>query len=312
MGDISYYDISDDISDSQCNEIYESYLTSSQFVDMFSDWSERDKLENDWIKSRNFWDIDCSESDREINDILEGWSQGDSFSQSDIVEGWSQGDSFSQSDSNEVEQEAESDKEQGEETVAFKNKQIKGGSYIKTPRRLRGKVAILNVKNFDDNLCFIYCILAFLYPATNNVQRVKKYKKHIHKLKYKGIKMPMAVKDIEKFEKINNLIINVYACQRNEWGDYEIEIRRISKKRGEAINLLMIEDGGRYHYTLIKDLNRLMRSRGDRYTKEFCPFCLLGFDKRIWKECEKKERIEECFKKGGMVYRKSIDQWVRI
>ena len=173
MGDISYYDISDDISDSQCNEIYESYLTSSQFVDMFSDWSERDKLENDWIKSRNFWDIDCSESDREINDILEGWSQGDSFSQSDIVEDWSQGDSFSQSDSNEVEQEAESDKEKGEETVAFKNKQIKGGSYIKTPRRLRGKVAILNVKNFDDNLCFIYCILAFLYPATHNLQRVK-------------------------------------------------------------------------------------------------------------------------------------------
>ena len=101
MGDISYYDISDDISDSQCNEIYESYLTSSQFVDMFSDWSERDKLENDWIKSRNFLDIDCSESDREINDILEGWSQGDSFSQSDIVEGWSQGDSFSQSDTSE-------------------------------------------------------------------------------------------------------------------------------------------------------------------------------------------------------------------
>ena len=130
MGDISYYDISDDISDSQCNEIYESYLTSSQFVDMFSDWSERDKLKNDWIKSGNFLDIDCSESDREINDILEDWSQGDSFSQSDIVEGWSQGDSFSQSDSNEVEQEAESDKEQGEETVAFKNKPIRGGSYI--------------------------------------------------------------------------------------------------------------------------------------------------------------------------------------
>ena len=109
--------------------------------------------------------------------------------------------------------------------------------------------------------------------------------------------MPMDVKDIEKFEKMNNLTINVYACERDEWGKYQILIRRISKKRGEAINLLMIEDNARYHYTLIKDLNRLMRSRGDRYTKEFCPFCLNGFDKRIWKECEKKERIEECFKK---------------
>ena len=64
MGDVSYYDISDDISDSQCHEICESYLTSSQFEDMFSDWSERDKLENDWIKSENLLDMDCSESDR--------------------------------------------------------------------------------------------------------------------------------------------------------------------------------------------------------------------------------------------------------
>ena len=63
MGDVSYYDI----SDSQCHEICESYLTSSQFEDMFSDWSERDKPENDWIKSDNevnVLDMDCSESDR--------------------------------------------------------------------------------------------------------------------------------------------------------------------------------------------------------------------------------------------------------
>ena len=40
-------------------------------------------------------------SDTQFNDIVEGWSQGESFSQSDIVEGWSQGDSFSQSDTSE-------------------------------------------------------------------------------------------------------------------------------------------------------------------------------------------------------------------
>ena len=40
-------------------------------------------------------------SDTQINDIVEVWSQGDSFSQSDIVEDWSQGDSFSQSDTSE-------------------------------------------------------------------------------------------------------------------------------------------------------------------------------------------------------------------
>ena len=177
-------------------------------------------------------------------------------------------------------------------------KPIRGGTHIPTPEFLKGKYAIVNMQNFHDNLCFIYCILAFLYPATDNPQRVNHYKKHLHKLKYEGIKMPMAVKDIEKFEKMNNLIINVYACER---GGSEIWLRRISKKRGKAINLLMIEDDGRYHYTLINDLNILLKSPADGgSTREFCPFCLHGFVKRYLKPGQMKNHMEECFKKRGL------------
>ena len=56
----------DDISDSQWHDIGESYLTSSQFEDIFSDWSQGDKPENDCIQSDNEvdgLDMDCSESD---------------------------------------------------------------------------------------------------------------------------------------------------------------------------------------------------------------------------------------------------------
>ena len=58
----------DDISDSQWHDIGESYLTSSQFEDIFTDWSEGDKPENDCIQSDievdgNGLDMDCSESD---------------------------------------------------------------------------------------------------------------------------------------------------------------------------------------------------------------------------------------------------------
>ena len=63
MADLSYYDI----RDSQCDEIGESYLTISQFEDMFSDWYEGDKPENDLIQSDNevnVLDMGCSESDR--------------------------------------------------------------------------------------------------------------------------------------------------------------------------------------------------------------------------------------------------------
>ena len=71
-------------------------------------------------------------------------------------------------------------------------------------------MSTVNVQNFYDNLC---CILAFLYPATHNPQRVNHYKKHLHKLNYEGIIMPMAVKDIDKFENMNNIIIDIYACE---------------------------------------------------------------------------------------------------
>ena len=51
--------------------------------------------------------------------------------------------------------------------------------------------------------------------------------------------MPMAVKDIDKFEKLNGLIINVYGCTEDE---REIYPRRISRGRDKkAINLPMIE-----------------------------------------------------------------------
>ena len=46
-------DTSSDLTDSQWHDIGESYLTDSQFEDLFSDWSQRDKPENDCIQSDN-------------------------------------------------------------------------------------------------------------------------------------------------------------------------------------------------------------------------------------------------------------------
>ena len=89
---------------------------------------------------------------------------------------------------------------------------IRGSSYIPTPVGLASKKALVNVQNEDQN-CFLYSILASLFPDKNgNVSKVRAYKKYLDKLNHKGIEMPMAVKDIDKFEKMNNLVINVYGC----------------------------------------------------------------------------------------------------
>ena len=55
----------------------------------------------------------------------------------------------------------------------------------------------------------------------------------------------MAVNDIDKFEKQNNHIINVYACSKDGTNIFP---RRISKRRDkEAINLLMLENASIVH-----------------------------------------------------------------
>ena len=112
--------------------------------------------------------------------------------------------------------------------------------------------------------------------------------------------MPMAVKDINRFEKMNNLTINVYGC--NEDGS-EIYPRRISNRRdNKAINLLMLDNGTGYHYVLIRDLNRLLGSRAQGHTKIFCPYCCWGFDKRYLEPGEMVKHMDICFKfKGAKV-----------
>ena len=62
--------------------------------------------------------------------------------------------------------------------------------------------------------------------------------------------MPMRLQQIPKLKKMNNLTINVYMTDRTaeeKWPVY------ISKRRdNEAINLLLLSDNEKCHYTLIK------------------------------------------------------------
>ena len=56
-----------------------------------------------------------------------------------------------------------------------------GSSYIPTPERLGNKKATINIQN-NDELCFLYSILAQIYPAATNKQRVSKYRDYLNTL----------------------------------------------------------------------------------------------------------------------------------
>ena len=73
---------------------------------------------------------------------------------------------------------------------------------------------------------------------------------------WSGLEFPVSIKDIGKFENINNISVNVLGLEGED-----IYIHRNSNyKSDREINLLMISENGIRHYTAIKSLSRLLRS----------------------------------------------------
>ncbi|CAG2215764.1 unnamed protein product [Mytilus edulis] len=152
---------------------------------------------------------------------------------------------------------------------------LKGSSYIPLPIKLRSKHAIVNVKN-KDSKCFMWSILAALYPAKRDAERVWKYKEHTSSLNFDTIMFPVKLADIPKFEKQNEISINVFGFNKGE-----VFPIHISKHRFEQhVNLLMISDNKKSHFCWIKNLNRLLGDQKSSEHKHFyCPYCLHGFTK---------------------------------
>ena len=89
-----------------------------------------------------------------------------------------------------------------------------------------------------------------------------------------GIDAPTPISQIPKVEKLNNRAINVFG-----W-DKGVTVYRLSTQPGKMprINLLLIEKAGKFHYTWIKNLNRLLYDQSKhKERKHFCERCLHGY-----------------------------------
>ena len=157
----------------------------------------------------------------------------------------------------------------------------KASSYI--PLQFRSHI-IINIKNEKDNKCFLWSILAKLYPVNNNKQRVSNYKPYEDKINMEGIEYPVRIKDISKVEKQNNNIcINVFALenQTDKQSLYPVYISNENNNKEKIIiDLLFIENNENTHYCLIKDLDsfRYDKNNHKQYT---CRNCMQGFQKEI-------------------------------
>jgi len=145
---------------------------------------------------------------------------------------------------------------------------MRAGCWINLPSFIKHKRAIVNVRSMDD-ACFAWSVVAALYPVDNHTDRMSKYPPFNEVLRLEGIDFPMTLKQIKRFERLNDISINVFTGEARTDGTIAFLPLRLSEDKKERhVNLLYLTrirgavvTG---HFVLIKDLSRLVGSQLSR------------------------------------------------
>ena len=122
-----------------------------------------------------------------------------------------------------------------------------------------------------------------------------------------GLEYPVAINKINEFEKNNkDIAVNVLGVQGQRI--YPITISK-HYDRKKVVNLLLITDGEKKHYTTIKSSSRLLAGSNSKHKckQYFCPNCLQGFHSEESRDkhheyCEDNEVVRiEIPKEGSIV-----------
>jgi hypothetical protein len=194
---------------------------------------------------------------------------------------------------------------------------LRGSSYINLPKEIKLKHCCINVKN-KDNECFKWAVLSALHPVdhTSHPDRVSKYQEHCDKYDWTGIKYPTELNNIQLFERLNNISINVFGYDKAN----QTHPLYITKYRYErSIDLLLISNGTNSHYCWIKNFNRLLSKQYNNHneTKYFCKKCLHGFTteellKKHGSDCVDNVRIELPTEENKWLEFKNIDKQLKV
>ena len=156
---------------------------------------------------------------------------------------------------------------------------LNAGSYIDLPPALKNKHAIINMKN-GDNKCFLWSVLRALNPKVDHPERIDKdLRSKENTLNMKGIKYPVDFRGIDHFESQNpDIAISIISYTKDEW------LRPLKKskdiKRKHQITLLLLKDGEKSHYCLVKNMSALITSQINNHkgSRDFCLNCFNGFN----------------------------------
>ena len=172
-----------------------------------------------------------------------------------------------------------------------------GTCFILAPAYIRNKGCIVNVRNSNDHLCFIYSILACMkyHIIDGKRERASTYKHFLDIFNYDTQEMPMKIVNIPHFEQCNlHVSINVIKYtpplkfkrikiieESIKHPYFELVYRSMHQSEGgcQIIYLLLVENNeNHYRYMAITNLKRmLIVAKGTKYYDNVCFSCLRLF-----------------------------------
>ena len=157
---------------------------------------------------------------------------------------------------------------------------IGGTSYTPLPKYIQSKNATVNIKNKDDRN-FLYCLSYVRKPVVEHAQRPSQYTKDLNNFDIAGIKFPVMLNQIAKFEQRNpDFSVNVFKLDKKK----EIKLIPLyttpERKRKYHANLLQIGNSQKPHYVVISNMSRLLFEQTTARNKMYiCKYCLATFSK---------------------------------
>ena len=135
----------------------------------------------------------------------------------------------------------------------------RGGSYIDSRQWLKNKKSTINPKNNDHSFQYAVTLALNLDKIKKYPQRISKIKPFIEQYNWKYIAFPATSKDWKKLESNNEIALNILYVPYNT---RKIQVAYESKHNltcDKQVILLMISNGEKWHYLVVKNLPGLLR-----------------------------------------------------
>ena len=152
---------------------------------------------------------------------------------------------------------------------------IGGSTHTHLPKYIQSKKATVNIKNKDNKNC-PYCISYVRKPVVEHAQRPSQYITDLNNFDISGIKFPVTLNQIAKFEQQNpDLSVNVYKLDKKKEVNLIPLYTTPERNRKFHANLLQIGNSRKPHYVVISNMSRLLfEQTSDRYKMYICKYCL--------------------------------------